>query len=822
MQAFAAGERFGNYQVTGLVGVGGMGAVYRAVHPEIGKVVAIKVLRAELARDGDAVGRFFDEARAVNAIRHEGIVDIFDFGKRTDGIVYYVMEHLPGEDLARVMAREGRLAGARAVSIVRQVCGPLGAAHRRGIVHRDLKPQNLFLMPRGGEERVKVLDFGIAKLSRDSPARPDTTEGVVLGTVQYMSPEQARAEAVDGRTDVYALGCILYELLTGSLPLPAKNAVAALARLATDKIEAPSLRAPEAGIPPALDAAVLRALAKDPSERFSETEELADALAAIDLSGMPYAATRPAVSEPVDANAPTMNSVLPTPKPPTPVPAKAPTPPSVSAIPLAAAGGNFSDRITNPVAKAARAADKMTPPRAIPAATPAPSDSHRLLVAPPLPLIDADSERRIVRVALPIVGLMFFAALVLYFVPSGGNSIDRSELRGWLPLMGLDCALLAALMFAVVRTQQRSRARFLVNRALTLLGVSSFTVAVHLTGSLASYDILYYPLLVIVDRLRGDRALARVTLVASFVSFTGVVLAEQLGWLPYAPLYPGEFSSALVADRGLAGIVIGVVGGVLFLSYKLIDFLASRVQQREQELRTLGLGLQGRLEEQVELLRRSDDLRRYVSPQLAEAILRGEQAGAPGHERRRITVVRVDCPAIARAAESVEPEELAALLNDLFAKIADLAVACAGTVDRFSGAELSVMFGAPHTEGAATDALAAVRFAESAIPKVRELAMRCEAAGVEEPAEARAAVHTGFATVGSFGSPSRLEYTAIGPHVSAAAALLAEAPPGKVILTHSTLVLLRDKIAVEAAGERALPGARHPVKLYQLKASTIS
>ena len=191
MQPLAAGERFGNYELTGLIGTGGMGAVYRAVHPEIGRVVAIKVLKPELARDDAAVGRFFDEARAVNAIRHDGIVDIFDLGRRADGTAYYVMEYLAGEDLAHLLRRETRLHAPRAVALVRQVCDALAAAHRRGIIHRDLKPQNLFVIERAGETRVKILDFGIAKLMHSVPSRPQTSTGVVLGTVHYMSPEQA-------------------------------------------------------------------------------------------------------------------------------------------------------------------------------------------------------------------------------------------------------------------------------------------------------------------------------------------------------------------------------------------------------------------------------------------------------------------------------------------------------------------------------------------------------------------------------------------------------------------------------------------------------
>src|SRR3954451_19995554 len=209
MQPLAAGERFGNYELTGLIGTGGMGAVYRAVHPEIGRVVAIKVLKPELARDDAAVGRFFDEARAVNAIRHDGIVDIFDLGRRADGTAYFVMEYLAGEDLAHLLRRESRLHAPRAVAMMREVLGALSAAHRRGIIHRDLKPQNLFVIERAGETRVKILDFGIAKLMHSG--RPQTSPGVVLGTVHYMSPEQAQGEPVGERADLYSVGCILYQ-----------------------------------------------------------------------------------------------------------------------------------------------------------------------------------------------------------------------------------------------------------------------------------------------------------------------------------------------------------------------------------------------------------------------------------------------------------------------------------------------------------------------------------------------------------------------------------------------------------------------------------
>jgi adenylate cyclase len=260
-----------------------------------------------------------------------------------------------------------------------------------------------------------------------------------------------------------------------------------------------------------------------------------------------------------------------------------------------------------------------------------------------------------------------------------------------------------------------------------------------------------------------------------------------------------------------------VVALITVISYLLIDFLGTRVQRREQELRELGLGLAGRIEEQLRLLRRSERLRRYVSPQLAEAILLGEAPGVAGHERRRLTLVRIDCPAIARAAEKVDPEEFALLLNEFYGVLADLAVARGGTVDRFWGAEITVLFGAPQSAGAVADARAAARFALSVLPAIRSLSRHCEVAGVEEAPTGRAALHTGFATVGSFGSPTRLAYTAVGPIMEATTEMLALAGADSVLISHATFVLLRDEVTAEPAGEHVLPGAHHAVKLYSVR-----
>src|SRR5262245_40910507 len=211
----------GQYRVTTTLGRGGMGVVYAAEHALLGRPAAIKVLLPELSQKQDVVTRFFNEARAATAIRHPGIIEIYDFGWTEDGAAFIVMEHLQGETLARRAAR-ARVRWPAALAIARQIAGALSAAHAKGIVHRDLKPDNVFLVPDPevpGGERIKLLDFGIAKLAAESSNTPNVTRtGSVLGTPTYMAPEQCRGVAVDHRADLYALGCVIYELCCGRPP----------------------------------------------------------------------------------------------------------------------------------------------------------------------------------------------------------------------------------------------------------------------------------------------------------------------------------------------------------------------------------------------------------------------------------------------------------------------------------------------------------------------------------------------------------------------------------------------------------------------------
>jgi serine/threonine-protein kinase len=258
------------------LGDGGMGAVYRAVHQRLGRVVAIKLLHRDLTADRGLVGRFFYEARAANTIRHAHVVEVYDFVESADD-VYFVMEYLKGEDLHDAIHRGvGRgMPPERAVAILEQIAAALHATHARNIVHRDLKPENIFLADKDGRrDYVKVFDFGVAKLDR--PDGRATVEGAVLGTPEYMAPEQASGGAVDGRADIYSLGCIAYEMLTRKQIFGGGLQADILLKQIT--FTPPPLRELAPELPPGLEAVIMRALSKTPDRRPRTARAFAEGL----------------------------------------------------------------------------------------------------------------------------------------------------------------------------------------------------------------------------------------------------------------------------------------------------------------------------------------------------------------------------------------------------------------------------------------------------------------------------------------------------------------------------------------------------------------
>lgn len=294
-EALAGRILAGRYQLESVLGRGGMGVVYTARHIAINRTIAVKVLRRDLARSGDAVARFHREARAAASIGSPYIVDVFDFGFTDEGDAYIAMEKLDGIDLRRLVKDNGALAPSRALQICKQIAKGLSAAHGRGIVHRDLKSENVFVCPRDGSEHIKLLDFGISKVTElDDGRGPLTSEGVVMGTPHYMAPELLHgAMAADQRADVYALGCVLYEMLTASVPFSGRTAMEVAYKHVHEPVEPPSSR--RAGLAPALDKLVLHALAKKPDERIRTADAF---LAEIDaLERAPSSTLPPPVAD---------------------------------------------------------------------------------------------------------------------------------------------------------------------------------------------------------------------------------------------------------------------------------------------------------------------------------------------------------------------------------------------------------------------------------------------------------------------------------------------------------------------------------------------
>ena len=285
LDALRPGAAVGEYVLTDKLGEGGMGVVWAGVHPVIGKKVAIKLLNPGLSQDPTIVQRFLQEARAVNQIGHRNIVDIFAFGQLPSGRHYFVMEHLKGVSLKQRLEREPPLSRHDGYVVLAEVADALAAAHAQGIVHRDLKPDNIFLcedLGDGAAPRVKLLDFGIAKLLRRSDeGMGQTRTGAPIGTPYYMSPEQCRSKGVDARTDLYAMGVIIFEMFTGRLPFAGADYIDTVnAHLSAP----PPLPTDFADLPVDLEALILGCLEKDPDRRPQRAEELSATLRQLEAS----------------------------------------------------------------------------------------------------------------------------------------------------------------------------------------------------------------------------------------------------------------------------------------------------------------------------------------------------------------------------------------------------------------------------------------------------------------------------------------------------------------------------------------------------------
>jgi len=271
------------YRVLDLIGKGGMGKVYLAEHVALGKRVAVKVLNPAYTHRPDQVKRFLREAQAASKIGHENVIDVIDFGEMPNGSVFFAMEHLQGEDLGKLLRRSGALPWSRARRILLQICRALQAAHAKGILHRDMKPENIFIIHRNGmRDFVKVLDFGIAKVLEENRqvSHTLTQAGALIGTPEYMAPEQVQGEVGDVRMDIYALGCIMYQLLTGQLPFSDKTMFGVLSQQVNVRPVPPRQLMPSADIPPEVETIILKAMEKERAMRFQTMAELIEGIVA--------------------------------------------------------------------------------------------------------------------------------------------------------------------------------------------------------------------------------------------------------------------------------------------------------------------------------------------------------------------------------------------------------------------------------------------------------------------------------------------------------------------------------------------------------------
>ena len=292
-------EIAGRYRIHSKLGEGGMGAVFKAEQISLKRTCAVKLLRPDVASSALLLRRFNAEAEAVAKLSHPNTVNIYDFGQDTDGTLFIAMEFVEGNSLREVIQADAPLSIKRALSIAAQICASLVDAHSQGIIHRDLKPDNVMLQDRGRQrDVVRVLDFGIAKLRDEgrSTQAAMTQAGDMLGTPQYMAPEQIRAEQIDGRTDIYALGCMLYEMITARLPFEAPTIMALLSKHLIEHPPAPSQRRPDLGLPPAIDELVMTAMAKEVNARPPTMEAFGERIAAY-LATLPSDTGQPGTAQ---------------------------------------------------------------------------------------------------------------------------------------------------------------------------------------------------------------------------------------------------------------------------------------------------------------------------------------------------------------------------------------------------------------------------------------------------------------------------------------------------------------------------------------------
>ncbi|MBX9928540.1 MAG: serine/threonine protein kinase [Gemmatimonadaceae bacterium] len=369
------------YHILKKLGEGGMGQVYLAEHVKMGRKSALKVMNPGMTQDADAIARFNREASNASRLNHPNICAIYDFGETPDGLIYLAMEFIEGESLTSLVERNGALPAPRAASIIHQAGDALQVAHDAGIVHRDLKPDNIMIAKgRDGSDLVKVVDFGIAKAS-SSDAQKVTKTGLVVGTPEYMSPEQLAGDKLDGRSDLYSLGLVAFNCLTGKLPFPADSAQEAMiARLVEQPKTLAEIR-PDIAWPAALQQVITKALTRDAAERYQSAAQFGREMAA-SVEGMPAVLAAAEGTMVMSAPSPAARTAAAPAVPPTRVASKGSTPADNAVVPAAKKGPPLAAIIggIGVIAAAGIGVVMMKKPAAAPADTTA-------IIAPPGPSV---------------------------------------------------------------------------------------------------------------------------------------------------------------------------------------------------------------------------------------------------------------------------------------------------------------------------------------------------------------------------------------------------------------------------------------------------
>ena len=303
------------YEILSVIGCGGMSIVYKAKHRLMDRIVAIKMLHSNIKYDPVSLERFRLEAQAASSLSHHNIIAVHDFGVTAESEAYFVMDYLDGESLDELLQRKTKLPWERAIGIFKQVADGLGAAHKKSIIHRDLKPANVVLIKEDdGSELAKLVDFGIAKLLAGAGKEQQnlTKTGDVFGSPIYMSPEQCLGKSLDQRSDIYSLGCLMYETLTGNPPLMGTSYLETMNKQVDEPPKPFAEAAPDAKVPAELESIIMRCLAKDPDQRYQNCEEIRDQLSAVStlISGTVTGVQRAAVSGPMKGLTTTQSATI--------------------------------------------------------------------------------------------------------------------------------------------------------------------------------------------------------------------------------------------------------------------------------------------------------------------------------------------------------------------------------------------------------------------------------------------------------------------------------------------------------------------------------